>query len=274
MKKRAIMILCLIMSAICLCGCLNTNSNDTPAETVIPVSIITSELIWNGFRCVVPNAYVTNMYGPNGIMSQAATNEESYGLDLLSYYFRTGRDYSDWDNNPFTREQIELLLSVYGAEDQAEHFSGVASFEAGNGVICYHLLDEKNQLYASFAMPYYDEHEAVVMVGASSQKAGIDVFNGLVRKEVALKIKVNPSEITNLSVKRSERDDFIAYTIEGVLYILTEDPSISKDIADYELFGKSEDGITVYRLKDDSRIMLITDTEHDEPIIVKCLEQD
>lgn len=268
--RRTVITICLcLLLTLGFVGCNKDSADPSVDETPLPVSIETKMTTWKGYRCMTPAEFKEHDGRSKVFTSFSESEGQTNGFEELNYYVCSAEAYSNWDESPFCKEHIDLLLSVCSIAGSDLNITDHFSANAGNGVTCYNLFDADSEIYFSFAKPYSDEQEALIMVGLSSKKEGTDIFNVLAASEAALDIKADPSSINDLQVRRIEQDVFTVYMIEGEAYAQIDDPGISTTLEDYDYIGSSEDDVQVYRQKENKEIVLVIDPDHDKPIIAE-----
>ena len=255
MKKRVFAALCLIMLAsLALSGCVGDKVPNEPVPIItdqpqaseeLP-DIKTVQVVWRGYRCIVPESFITMLESSAAYQTRPRSEQESEGLDILSYYIPGQRGE---DSLPDRDE-----LSSYSKKEVSEDF------------FCYNAYIEAEKYYECFAELYNKGGRRLVLTGMASTENGVRIFERIEALAAGSDIIAEPSEITDLEVTRLELPGAFIYGVEGIAYMQTDDADISLDPDDYELVGSSKDGITVYKHKTDRNIVLIDDPMLDKPI--------
>ena len=246
---------------------------------------------WQGYDCLIPEGFVSAHESDQEFISITSEMNDR-NMIQLAYELEPTETLEGWDSDVFSEQHLQILLSKIGVpESQYADFSGHSVRTVENGVVCYHLYNRSQKVYACLARVLSDEKNSLIAVGMTLGEYGMGEFDSIVnaflnqsseKADVTFEIKslvgtwtmIDPpssaqgytcelvfesDEKVTLNVSQSGKTGSFAFT-----YILT-DNTVHLYMEDYEVYPdgsvvkqKQEyylfvsDGVMTYDLETDT----------------------
>ena len=140
---------------------------------------------WQGYDCLIPEGFVS-AYESDREFLAATEKMNDRDLFLMAYELRPEADLSNWDSNVFSKNHLKTLLSAIGAQADYADFTGVLNHAIDDGIVCYHLYNNAQRVYACIVKVFSDGENGLVMAGMTMGEPGIDAFDGIANAIVTL----------------------------------------------------------------------------------------
>ena len=146
-----------------------------PADTA---EINTVVYRWQGYDCLVPEGFVRTYESDHEFL--CATEEmNDRDLFLMAYELRPEAELAGWDSDVFSENHLKTLLETIGAQADYADFTEFSSRMIADGIVCYHLYNPSQNVYACFAKVASDGKNCLVMAGMTMGEPGVDAFDSI-----------------------------------------------------------------------------------------------
>jgi hypothetical protein len=180
---------------------------------------------WQGYDCLIPEGFVSAYESGNEFLAATEQMNDS-DLFLMAYSLHTEADLSGWDSDVFSENHLKTLLGTIGAQADYADFIGISSRTVADGIVCYHLYNPSQKVYACLAKVLSDEENCLVMAGMAMGEPGIHEFDSIV------------STFVNQSLEKSD-DSFEIKDLIGT-WTLVDPPSYAKSFTFHLVFESNE----------------------------------
>ena len=160
---------------------------ESPTEPTEPTEPEPADLVevktvvyqWQGYNCLLPEGFVSVYESDHEFLARTEQMNDQ-DLFLMDYSLHPETDLSGWDSDVFSDNHLKTLLGTIGAQADYADFTGVSNRTITDGIVCYHLYNQSQKVYACIAKIMSDGENGLVMAGMTMGEPGIDAFDSIV----------------------------------------------------------------------------------------------
>ena len=135
---------------------------------------------WQGYDCLIPEGFVSAHESDHEFISVTSEMNDR-NMFQLAYELEPTETLEGWDSDVFSEQHLKILLSKIGVpESQYADFVGHSMRTVENGVVCYHLYNRSQKVYACLARVLSDEKNSLIAVGMTLGEYGVGEFDSVV----------------------------------------------------------------------------------------------
>ncbi len=135
---------------------------------------------WQGYDCLIPEGFVSAHESDHEFISVTSEMNDR-NMFQMAYELVPTETLEGWDSDVFSEQHLKILLSKIGVpESQYADFVGHSVRIVENGVVCYHLYNRSQKVYACLARVLSDEKNSLIAVGMTLGEYGIGEFDSIV----------------------------------------------------------------------------------------------
>ncbi len=135
---------------------------------------------WQGYDCLIPEGFVSAHESDQEFISITSEMNDR-NMFQMAYELVPTETLEGWDSDVFSEQHLKILLSKIGVpESQYADFVGHSVRTVENGVVCYHLYNRSQKVYACLARVLSDEKNSLIAVGMTLGEYGVGEFDSLV----------------------------------------------------------------------------------------------
>ena len=135
---------------------------------------------WQGYSCLIPEGFVSAHESDQEFISVTSEMNDR-NMFQMAYELVPTETLEGWDSDVFSEQHLKILLSKIGVpESQYADFVGHSMRTVENGVVCYHLYNRSQKVYACLARVLSDEKNSLIAVGMTLGEYGVGEFDSVV----------------------------------------------------------------------------------------------
>lgn len=135
---------------------------------------------WQGYDCLIPEGFVSAHESDHEFISVTSEMNDR-NMFQMAYELVPTETLEGWDSDVFSEQHLKILLSKIGVpESQYADFVGHSVRIVENGVVCYHLYNRSQKVYACLARVLSDEKNSLIAVGMTLGEYGVGEFDSIV----------------------------------------------------------------------------------------------
>ena len=135
---------------------------------------------WQGYSCLIPEGFVSAHESDQEFISITSEMNDR-NMFQMAYELEPTETLEGWDSDAFSEQHLKILLSNIGVpESQYADFVGHSVRTVENGVVCYHLYNRSQKVYACLARVLSDEKNSLIAVGMTLGEYGVGEFDSIV----------------------------------------------------------------------------------------------
>lgn len=212
---------------------------------------------WQGYDCLIPEGFVSAHESDQEFISITSEMNDR-NMIQLAYELEPTETLEGWDSDVFSEQHLQILLSKIGVpESQYADFSGHSVRTVENGVVCYHLYNRSQKVYACLARVLSDEKNSLIAVGMTLGEYGIGEFDSVVNAFVKSVSKNSPEAIVGTWIlKAMESED---ESQSGQIAIVNALIAAGRYEATYT-FAEGGDGLAYWNIQGEKQAQVFTYT--------------